>query len=216
MAPGWLHAQGRRARLQQALGLSGLVGLGLFTVVHVAGMLPAAVAGADGFNTTLPWRRSVVVGVLTWMWLAVPLVVHVAAGTLLARRWRFSVGRWPTPGNWVLALRRVSAVVVGLFLVEHVWDVRVAPLWLGRTVDGAYMQRHLALTWTLDWYVLGVSATSFHLAAGAWTVLCRWGLLRSAWAQRWGAWAAAAAGLALAATGMAAAVGLHDARLVVP
>jgi succinate dehydrogenase / fumarate reductase cytochrome b subunit len=63
--------------------------------------------------------------------------------------------------------------------------------------------------WYVAFYIVGVTASSFHLGNGLWNFACKWGIAVSANAQRVAGWVGAAVAIAFTVGGVAIVVGLH-------
>lgn len=218
LSPSTVHtAPGSRVLVwQRVSGLLGVGMLGTFTVAHLAGLLPMLTGGADAFNATLAVRHSWPVLVFTALWAGVPLVLHAAHGLWRLKTLRTNVARFPTRAAWTNTLQRWMGPLILVFVVFHVWTLRVVPTFQGKTVDAAYVSRQLSAMTTLDVYVMGAFAVAFHLGAGLWKFLIRSGVVDGSVAQRRLAWACVGLGLLLAAWMVATAAAFHDGKFVLP
>ncbi len=201
---------------QRTSGLLGLLVLGGYTLGHLVGLVPMAAGGVEAFNATLGWRRSTVLLVAVALLCGLPLIFHTLHGLRRLATLRVTVGRFPAWGNWVHASRQLAGLVVLVFLAVHVFEMRVWPAVRGAQVDGAYLQRYFSSFLTVDFYVLGILATVFHLWAGVWTLLFRWGVTVGPVAQRRAAWAALGGGGLMALLALWVLAAFHDGRFVVP
>jgi succinate dehydrogenase / fumarate reductase cytochrome b subunit len=218
LSPSTVHTA-RPARVLVWQRFSGLLGVGMlgsFTVAHLAGLLPMLTGGADAFNATLAVRRSWPVLVFTALWAGVPLLLHAAHGVWRLKTLRSNVGRFPTRTAWSNTLQRWMGPLILVFVAFHVWTLRVVPAFQGKAVDAAYVSRHLSAMTTLDLYVLGALAVAFHLAAGVWKFLIRWGVVDGTVAQRRLAWICVGWGVLLAGWTVATAAAFHDGKFVLP
>ncbi len=59
-------------------------------------------------------------------------------------------------------------------------------------------------------YIVGITAASFHLGNGLWNFACKWGIAVSARAQRAAGWFGAAVTVALTFVGIAIAIGFRS------
>jgi succinate dehydrogenase / fumarate reductase cytochrome b subunit len=133
-----------------------------------------------------------------------PLLFHAAYGLYLAASPRYNVGRYPLSGNWTYTLQRASGLAAFGFIVLH-----AALFWRGESssaIVAALSTTKSGVPWLGLVYLLGVGACTFHLAAGCWTFLIRWGFTPTAREQ-------AEAGVACAIVG--AAIFLWGANTVV-
>ena len=206
----------RALLLQRLMGLTGLAVLGAYTVLHLWQLAPMAWGGPEAFRAGHALTRSRGWGLLVWALLGAPLVFHAGYGLWVSWRGTANVGRYATTANWVGTLRRLSGPVLGVFLVVHVVALRVLPWLRGVQLETRHIQHHLSEMLMVDLYVVGVVAAAFHLAAGLWNVLVRWGVVVSRPGQRTAAWLCAWAGVLLAAVGLHVVAAFHDARFIWP
>jgi succinate dehydrogenase / fumarate reductase cytochrome b subunit len=61
----------------------------------------------------------------------------------------------------------------------------------------------------MAFYIIGVSAASFHLGNGLWNFACKWGIAVTARAQRAAGWFGALVTVALTFTGIVIILGFH-------
>ncbi len=167
------------------MSLSGIVPLGVFVLSHVLAM-GQALLGPRAFGSALAELTPVRLG-LEAVLIGVPLAFHAGLGLALAARSRSNIASYPYPANHAWALQRVSGLLVLVFLLVHVWHTRVALL-LGRTTASITLEALAArlsatglfgLPYLALFYLLGVSATVFHLAHGIVGFCASFGLVDS-------------------------------------
>jgi succinate dehydrogenase / fumarate reductase cytochrome b subunit len=112
-----------------------------------------------------------------------PLAFHACFGVVLLLESRFNVSAYPKNRNWMFVAQRVSGVIAFAFIVWHLTE-NWLPFQRG---DVAAADFHARLTARLSstWrgiptvalaYLLGIGATTFHLANGLWGFVFSWGL----------------------------------------
>ncbi len=182
----------RRAFVLRRLhSLSGVLPLGVFVVAHLW-TNASALGGRAPFNRAVDELQSLpalpaieVVGVL------LPLAFHAAFGVYLSTRGRPNVARYNHGRNWAYLFQRVSGVVALVFVVAHLWELRVQKWLFGLSHSAFYdtLALHLGgtrlgLPLVALFYLLGVGAVAFHLANGLVTFCMTWGLVVSRAAQK--------------------------------
>ncbi|MEW5853077.1 MAG: succinate dehydrogenase [Myxococcota bacterium] len=202
--------------LRRLHSLSGMLSLGAFMVLHLWGLSRMAYGGPEAYNVVAAARRSAAYLVLEALLVGIPLIFHAVYGLIITRDARPNVGTFPTWSNWVFVLMRVTGVIALVFVVVHFFNTRVQELFLGREIDAAFMQRVLRPIPMLDFYILGVMACAFHLAAGTWSFLIRWGITITARSQRVAAVLCGTFGLLLTALGVHVAAAFHDPKYIIP
>ncbi|MBI3204235.1 MAG: hypothetical protein HYZ29_22045 [Myxococcales bacterium] len=200
--------------LRRVMSLCGLVPLGAFVVAHLLAVAqslrgPGAFASALSSPSRARWVAEALV-------IGVPLVVHAGIALTLSRGSRPNLARYPYSGNLAWVLQRASGVVVLGFLLAHVWATRVAVV-LGHVSSAdlpGKMTALLSSTGPLDFpfyatgYLLGVTATVYHLGNGVLGCAASFGLVRSQRGFELLRLGCAAAGAALLLTSVATVIHL--------
>lgn len=194
--------------LDKLHSLSGVVPIGAFLLEHFWSNSYALVSTKkyDEVSVELqsiPWRIFVETAVL---WL--PILFHGFYGIYIWWSGKSNVRGHPWMSNWMYTLQRWSGIVAFVFIGWHVWTERFAGQ--GRT-DYAGVASAMANPMYLAFYIVGVTAASFHLGNGLWNFSCKWGITVSAPAQRAAAWFGAAVTVVLTFVGLSIAFGLHNA-----
>jgi succinate dehydrogenase cytochrome b subunit len=130
---------------------------------------------------------------LEWGLIYLPILYHTVYGIWITLTAQPNVDRYPYGKNWFYLFQRISAIVIVLFMIFHVFSLKYG--WFGQTLSfdphaasgtiGRHMQSHWVLRWIV--YPIGILASCYHLANGFWTAAITWGLTISEGAQRrWG------------------------------
>jgi len=137
-----------------------------------------------------------------WVFIYLPILYHTVYGIYITVTGQPNVGHYPYTKNWFYFFQRLSAVVIVLFMIFHVFAFKVGWFnWINPALQfdphrAAYsVHQHMMVSPVLVWvvYPLGILASCYHLANGFWTAAITWGLTVSAGAQR--RWGYACAGL---------------------
>lgn len=191
--------QGRRFVLRRLHGLSGVVPVGVFLVVHLwtnAKALSGPISFGEAVSeiNNLPFLAAIeVFGIL------LPLAFHALYGVVLALQSKQNVGHYGYSRNWLFMLQRVTGVIAFLFIVVHLKDFRVAKA-LGAMRHEAFFDELgmlLGVRWKALVYLFGTTASIFHFVNGLRTFLWSWGVTISERSQRFTVWACAGLGLGL-------------------
>ena len=120
-------------------------------------------------------------------------------------------------------LQRVSAVFVLVFVLAHVWELRLQRLFFGLPADGLYttLTAHLSWTWAgiplvALLYILGIFAATVHLSNGLFAASAMWNIGLSPAGRRRIRMATAALGLVLFFVGTATVIGLATGTRLLP
>jgi succinate dehydrogenase/fumarate reductase cytochrome b subunit len=161
----------REARAERHHSLAGVYGLGIFLVGHL--VVQASALGGEGrYTTTVVAIRPWLTGIVDVLVLAA-LVVHVGHGLRFLRA-APSDARLDRFGDRRLSVaQRMSAVLVLVFVLVHLFELRLQRLFFGLEPAGLFTALSAQLSWTwagVPWkalfYVIGIAATSFHFANG--------------------------------------------------
>ena len=191
-ATGEERASSRRAFLLRRLhSLSGVLPVGVFLVVHLW-TNASALGGREPFDHAvdeiqkLPFLPLVeVVGVI------LPLAFHALFGVYLATKGRPNVGHYPYARSWAYLFQRITGGIALLFVLVHLWELRVQKWLFGLSELAFYdtLVAHLSavrfgLPIVALFYLFGIAASVFHLANGLVTFCLTWGIVASRAAQR--------------------------------
>ncbi len=105
-----------------------------------------------------------------------PLLLHAIYGLWVVYLARNNVLRYTYYRNWMFYLQRITAIVTLIFVVWHVYSLRVANLLYGTEVSFDALSQILASPLYLGLYVIGLLAAVYHFANGLWTFLISWGI----------------------------------------
>ena len=190
--------------LRRLHSLTGVLPVGAFLVEHLLTVYAAVLghyAEYAGELEHLPWLRLV-----EWMFIILPLAFHGAYGLFITTTGQSNVLRYRFSGNIRYTLQRISAVILAVFLVVHLFKFRfnfllpggqefTAGNALAMTIHGLGDGRIVAF------YALGVLAAAYHFANGLWTAAITWGVTLGAHAQWRFGWICAAIGVTLGVIG---------------
>ena len=192
-------------RLRRFHALTGLVPVGAFLIAHYAINL-TAFSGPEAFDHTveklsrLPGMRWIEILVI-----GLPIAAHVVLGAMLGNTQQALVGPHGYPRDWMLPLQRGTGIYLTVYLVFHVWSVRLAPHHLaGRSDRFGLMSQQLHNPVIFSFYALAVLAACAHLSLGLVGFARHWGLAARPRAERTLARAGGAAFLLLSAAGISA------------
>ncbi|HYL68671.1 MAG TPA: succinate dehydrogenase [Candidatus Limnocylindria bacterium] len=192
--------------LDKLHSLSGVIPIGAYLADHLWSNSYALVS-VERYNQVsrdlqqVPWRILVEAGVL-W----IPILFHGFYGMWIWWRGKSNAIGHPWMANWLYVLQRWSGMIAFAFIGWHVYTER----FLGHGVTTyADVSHAMANPWYLSFYIVGVTASAFHLGNGLWNFACKWGIAVTARAQRAAGFLGAVVGAVLTIAGIAVALGLH-------
>ncbi len=185
--------------LRKLHSLTGIIPVGAFLAEHFWSNSYALVGVAqyDAKSQELqmiPFRVAV-----EWLFIFLPLLYHGGYGIYIWLRGKSNVSTYPWVGNWLYTAQRYTGLIAFAYIGWHLYTER----WLthGRSTY-ADVEELVQNPYALTFMFVGVLASSFHLGAGIWNFLCKWGLAATVKAQR-AAWAlGAVVGLTFSVVGV--------------
>jgi succinate dehydrogenase / fumarate reductase cytochrome b subunit len=188
-------------RLQVATGASPI---GLFLLLHLW-TNGHALQGAAAFNREVGRiGRLPHLPLIETLLVALPIAVHIGLGLTLARTAQAAEDGRGFPAPWMLVAQRVTGFFLVVYLVFHVWSLRLSPARIAGAPDlFALTAKQLAEPGWFAFQSMGVAAAAFHFGNGLVATAGPWGLNLPPRARRIvaGLGAAAFAGLTLAGIG---------------
>jgi succinate dehydrogenase / fumarate reductase cytochrome b subunit len=194
--------------------LSGIFPLAFFLLEHFY-TNSKALTGAADFNNAVKDLQSIpyIIFVETGG-IFIPLIYHAVYGLVITAEARPNNLAYPYPRNWFYLIQRITGVVLFLFIAFHVLNFRFGLMpGLNRIAvasrpDLAFdiVAREFGIWQIFVVYMIGITATVWHLANGIWLFLVDWGITIGDRAQRLTGYACIAFGAVLLFVGVNAAV----------
>jgi len=204
--------------------LSGIFPLGIFLLEHFY-TNSKALYGAENFNTAVKDLQSIPYILLVETFgIFIPLIYHAVYGLVITVEARPNNLAYPYPRNWFYTIQRVTGFILFFFITFHVLNFRFGliphlnnisvaehPNQAFDVVSGEFSMVPIFII-----YVIGITATVWHLANGVWLFLVDWGITIGDRAQRLTGYACIAVGAALLVVGLNAAVAFIHAGGLLP
>lgn len=194
--------------------LSGIMPLGIFLLEHFY-TNSKALAGAADFNNavkdlqSIPYILFVEIGGIF-----IPLIYHAVYGLVITLEARPNNLNYPYPRNWFYTIQRITGLILFFFITFHVLNFRFGlfpglnnisvahePGRAFEIVAGEFRMVPIFIV-----YLIGITATVWHLANGIWLFLVDWGITIGERAQRLTGYACIGFGIFLLLVGINAAV----------
>ncbi|HMF56623.1 MAG TPA: hypothetical protein VK619_09790 [Pyrinomonadaceae bacterium] len=193
--------------------LSGIVPLGVFLLEHFYTNSKAVNphTGVLDFNQAVADLQGIPYILLVETFgIFIPLIYHAFYGMVITFEWRPNNLAYPYPRNWFYTIQRVTGIILFVFITFHVLNFRFGMIPGLNTISVAHnpdrafeiVKNEFLHTWIFAIYLVGITATVWHLANGLWLFLVDWGIAIGARAQRYTGYACIAIGLALLAVGI--------------
>jgi succinate dehydrogenase / fumarate reductase cytochrome b subunit len=203
--------------------LSGIFPLGVFLLEHFYTNSKALTGAADFNNAvvelqSIPYILFVEIGGIF-----IPLIYHAVYGLVITAEARPNNLAYPYPRNWFYLIQRITGIILFFFITFHVLNFRFGMIPGLNNMSVAthpneafnIVAREFRMAPIFILYIIGITATVWHLANGIWLFLVDWGITIGERAQRLTGYACIAFGAVLLLVGINAAVAfIHDKGLL--
>jgi succinate dehydrogenase / fumarate reductase cytochrome b subunit len=194
--------------------LTGIMPLGFFLLEHFY-TNSKALSGAAAFNSavtdlqSIPYILFVEIGGIF-----IPLIYHAVYGLVITVEMRPNNLYYPYARNWFYTIQRVTGMILFFFITFHVLNFRFGLIPGLNTLSVAHhpeqafavVSREFRIIPIFIIYVIGITATVWHLANGIWLFLVDWGITIGERAQKIAGYACLGFGVVLLAVGINAAI----------
>jgi len=194
--------------------LSGIMPLGIFLLEHFY-TNSKALSGPADFNHAVTDLQSIpYILYVEICGIFIPLIYHAVYGLVITVEARPNNLYYPYARNWFYIIQRVTGFILFFFIAFHVLNFRFGLVpGLNRlsvadnpTQAFEIVSREFHMAWVFIVYLVGITATVWHLANGIWLFVVDWGIAIGERAQRMTGYACIAIGLLLLVVGVNAAV----------
>jgi len=158
--------------------LSGIVPVGAFLLEHFISNAfatngPRAYADQVKFLTGLPF-----VLVLEIVGIYIPLLYHSLYGFYIWFRGEANVRDYPWAGNFMYSAQRWTGAIAFVYMGWHTYTMRFSGIHLLTNSQAAFhkVQMELHNPWAAAFYVIGITAASWHFAYGLYLFCAKWGI----------------------------------------
>lgn len=171
-----LPSSRRKFVLSRLHSLAGLIPLGLFIIQHLLGNA-LAILGREKYDEHvqfmlgLPFLLLLEIG-----FIALPLLFHAIYGIYLSFISSPNAHVYKYKRNISFLLQRMTGIITFVFVIYHVWALRIGPVISGIDVNHQLVGEHLANPFMMVFYIAGVLSTTYHFTNGISTALITWGL----------------------------------------
>ncbi|WP_264805664.1 hypothetical protein [Bacillus sp. NCCP-133] len=98
--------------------------------------------------------------------IAIPLFFHAVYGINLSFISKQNAHVYKYNRNISFLLQRVSGIITFIFVIYHVWALRITPAISKIEVNHQLVSEHLANPFMMIFYMAGVLSTTFHFTNG--------------------------------------------------
>jgi len=134
-----------------------------------------------------------------------PLLYHALYGLFIMSYTRVNTQNYTYARNRLFTWQRITGVITLLFIFYHLWTFRFTAFF-SSPADPNVVAASFGILPIFLFYVIGITAASFHLGNGIWTFLITWGITVGRRAQRISQWVTTAISVGMTLLGIAIAV----------
>lgn len=162
--------------LRKTHSLTGIIPIGVFLLEHLISN-SFALGGAVSYNQKIAAFQKI--PLLIWIeiiFIGVPLAFHTILGLYYTYLAKNNVLEYKYFRNYMFYLQRVTAVVVFLFVVYHVYTTRIGRAANGIVISYEFMNNILSQPIFFIIYFIGLLVAVFHFTNGIYTFAVSWGI----------------------------------------
>jgi len=165
--------------------LSGVVALGGFLLEHLF-TISKVMGGAGPFNEAVKALSSIPFLVpIEIIFIGLPFAFHGIVGVVYALKAKNNVAQYGYWNNWMFYMQRITAYIAAIFIVYHVYTLRIVGKAMGGNLIGyEYMHNILANPLVMGFYIIGLLSSIFHFTNGLWGFSVTWGIAVGPRAQK--------------------------------
>ena len=190
--------------LRRLHSLSGVLPIGAFLVEHMLSNF-LITRGPTAYDHQIALLQSMpFVTFMEITFIGLPILFHAGYGFYVILTGKRNLTWYPYPENWFYTLQRWTGVITFIYVIQHVWQTRIAKAIYGTEVSYARMAELMHQPANFWIYLIGLTAVMFHFANGFWGFLISWGVTTSALSRRISGWICALSSLVLYGIGVGA------------
>ncbi len=154
----------------------GLIPIGIFLCVHLL-LNSTALGGPLAYINTINGMREIpFIIVAELVIIALPIIFHAIYGVYIVYLSKNNALRYNYLKNWMFYLQRITAIIVTIFVLFHVFTLRI---FTSDSVDVLVTFVNMLqnpLCFVL--YCIGVIASIYHFSNGLFTFFITWGIIQ--------------------------------------
>lgn len=177
----------------------GIFPVGVFLIIHMINN-SFAVKGPESFENIIKILHSLPYLILIEIFfIGLPILIHGVYGVIIALDAKYNLLTYGYARNWRYFLQRITAYITLVFVIFHVWQLRICN---SGHIDFNLMTNLVNNSTLLIIYIIGLAAAVYHFSNGIWSFLISWGISPGVRAQKIISWICLFFGIALFCAGM--------------
>lgn len=161
--------------IRKVHSLLGIIPVGIFVIFHLL-LNSSSLIGVSNYQTVIGVMKGagVYVNFLEIFVIAIPLLIHALYGLYIVFLSKNNAFQYSYYRNWAFYLQRITALITFVFLLWHVYALRLAVHEPSEVISTLVETLQNPMLFIL--YIVGVVSAIFHLANGIATFLMSWGI----------------------------------------
>jgi succinate dehydrogenase / fumarate reductase cytochrome b subunit len=125
--------------------------------------------------------------VLETVGIYIPLLYHALYGFHIWFSGKSNVSDYPWAGNFMYAAQRWTGAIAFAYILWHTYTMRFTGIHLVTNPQAAFhkVQMELQHWWAGMFYLIGITAASWHFAYGLYLFSAKWGITVSETSRKW-------------------------------
>ncbi|MDD2497001.1 MAG: succinate dehydrogenase [Desulfitobacteriaceae bacterium] len=161
--------------IRRVHSLLGIIPVGIFLCVHFLINSSVFLNGFSTYEITIKGMKAVPLIVLAELIIiAIPILFHGIYGIWIVYLAKNNALRFTYYRNWMFYLQRITAVITLIFVIIHVYTLRLMQHEPAMIINTLVSHLQNPLFFAL--YIIGVLSAIFHFANGIFTFLISWGI----------------------------------------
>lgn len=161
--------------IRRVHSLLGIIPIGIFICVHFCLNSSVFLNGFSTYEITIAGMKSIpLIVVAELVIIAIPILFHGIYGIWIVYLAKNNALKFNYYRNWMFYLQRITAVITLIFVLVHVYTLRLMQHEPAAVINT--LVNHLQNPLYFVLYIIGVLAAMFHFANGFFTFLISWGI----------------------------------------
>lgn len=161
--------------IRKVHSLLGIIPVGIFLLVHLLLNSTVLLGGFANYLGTITWMKSLpLIIVAELIIIAIPILFHGIYGIWIVYVAKNNVLKFNYVRNWTFYLQRITAIITLIFLIIHVYTLRLMQHEPAAVLDTLVNNLNNPVYFIL--YAIGVLSALFHFSNGLFTFLISWGI----------------------------------------
>ena len=155
--------------------LLGIIPVGVFLLLHLVLNSTVFFGGYGTYEVTISGMKSIPLILFAEIFIiAIPILFHGIYGLWIVYVAKNNTLQFNYYRNWSFYLQRITAVITLVFLLFHVYTLRLTQHEPAAVINT--LANHLDRPWYFFFYIIGVVSAIYHFANGFFTFLISWGI----------------------------------------